>query len=332
MAERPEEAGETSRASRFRPLVSIAVVLLTVVALYYVVRALPLELLGEIRPKRIVWWTIPLIGLLQILFLFLAADIWRRVVRALTGTNITFWSAYVQLAVVAVGKYVPGKVWGFVARAGEMYRQQIPVHLSVMSSVVEQLLVMTGALLVAVAAALFALPQYRLPIIVAGVALFVLAIMTLVKVPSLTMWLLRRRGVRDVPAEMPRYHATSVLGFSIGYAGLWILSGLIFSIIYFSLFDAPVRTESAAALTLANTTGIVLGFFAFFVPGGLGVREAVATGVLAGFVPVREALLAAVSYRAWMILIDGVNGVFLMVREAKLAKQKHTDHSDKLSK
>lgn len=318
--------------ARLRPLVSIAAVLLAVLALYYVVRALPLEMLGEIRPKRIAWWTIPLIGALQVLFLFLAAEIWRRVVRALTGAKITFWSSYLQLAVVAVGKYVPGKVWGFVARTGEMYRQQIPVHLSVMSSIVEQLLVVTGALLVAIAAALFALPQYRLPIIVVGAALFALAIATLVKVPSLTRWLLRYRGVRDIPAEMPGYHATSVIGFSVGYAGLWILSGLIFSIIYFSLFEAPVQTESVAALTLANTTGIVLGFFAFFVPGGLGVREAVATGVLAGFVPVREALLAAVSYRAWMILIDGVNGVIIMVREARLAKQEHTGQSDKLSK
>lgn len=308
---------------RLKPLISIAVVLAVVLALYYVLRALPLEALGEIRPRHVSWWTLPLVGLLQVVFLLLAAEIWRRVVQVLTGASISFPSAYLQLAVVAVGKYVPGKVWGFVARTGDMYRHNIPVHLSVMSSVVEQLLVMTGALLVAVLAALVALPEFRVAIITIGVLLFVVAIVTLTKVPDLTRWVMRKRGNNDMPAELPGYHPTSVIGFSAAYAVLWILSGLIFSIIYFSLFDAPLRSESVAALTLANTTGIVLGFFAFFVPGGLGVREAVATGVLAGFVPVREALLAAVTYRAWMILIDGVNAIILMVREARLAKQEN---------
>ena len=45
-------------------------------------------------------------------------------------------------------------------------------------------------------------------------------------------------------------------------------------------------------------------------------------GVLAGFVPLREALLLVVAYRGWMILFDGVNGVLLFAREASLAARK----------
>jgi len=310
------------RASTLRPLLSIVVVLLVVISLYFVVRALPIDTLGDIRPKRIAWWSLPLIALLQFVFLFLAAEIWRRVVRIMTGTQITLWSSYLQLAVVAVGKYVPGKVWGFVARAGEMYRQQIPVHLSVMSSVVEQMLLMTGALLVSIVAALIALPQFRIAIIVIGIILLLGAIVASSRIPALTRWLLRRRNVQDIPENIPEYRPKSVFRFTLAYGMLWVLSGLIFSIIYFSLFDASITRESVAALTLANTTGIVLGFFAFFVPGGIGVREAVTTFILAGFIPVREALLAAVCYRAWMILIDGLNALLILGREASLAKRK----------
>jgi uncharacterized membrane protein YbhN (UPF0104 family) len=203
-----------------------------------------------------------------------------------------------------------------------MYRQQIPVHLSVMSSVVEQMLLMTGALLVAVVAALIALPQYRIAIIVIGVFLLLGAIVASSRIPGLTRWLLRRRNVQDIPEKIAEYRPDSVFRFTLAYGMLWILSGLIFSIIYFSLFDASITRESVAALTLANTTGIVLGFFAFFVPGGIGVREAVATFILAGFMPVREALLAAVCYRAWMILIDGLNALLILGREASMAKRK----------
>jgi len=309
-------------ATTLKPLLSIAIVLLVVIGLYFVVRALPFDALGDIRPKRIAWWSLPLIALLQIVFLFLAAEIWRRVVRILTGTQITLWSSYLQLAVVTVGKYVPGKVWGFVARAGEMYRQQIPVHLSVMCSVVEQMLLMTGALLIAIVAALIALPKYWIAIIVIGVFLLLAAIVASSKIPALTRWLLRHRNIQDIPEKVPEYHAKRIFRFTLAYSVLWVLSGLIFSIIYFSLFDASITRENVAALTLANTAGIVLGFFAFFVPGGIGVREAITTFVLAGFIPVREALLAAVCYRAWLILIDGLNALLILGREASMTKRK----------
>lgn len=322
MTEQRDSHRNRRHASASKPLLSIAVVLLVVIGLYLVVHALPFDVLGNIRPKRIAWWSLPLIALLQFVFLFLAAEIWRRVVHILTGTQITLWSSYLQLAVVAVGKYVPGKVWGFVARAGEMYRQQIPVHLSVMSSVVEQMLLMTGALLIAVVAALIALPKYWIAIVVIGVLLLLAAIVASSRIPALTRWLLRRRNIQDLPEKIPEYHAKGVIRFALAYGMLWILSGLIFTIIYFSLFDAPITRESVAALTLANTTGIVLGFFAFFAPAGIGVREAVATFVLAGFIPVREALLAAVCYRAWMILIDGLNALLILGREAAMAKKR----------
>jgi uncharacterized membrane protein YbhN (UPF0104 family) len=316
MSDRQDKHLDETRASGIRPLLSIAVVLLTVIGIYFVVRALPLDALGDIRPKRIPWWSLPLIALLQTVFLFVAAEIWRRVVDLSTGTRITLWSSYLQIAMVTVGKYVPGKVWGFVARAGDMYGQQIPMHLSVLSSVVEQMLVITGALLVAIIAALVALPDDRPVIMLAGVSLFVAAIVACSRIPVITRWLLRRRKIEDIPETISEFHIRGVVRFSLAYGMLWVLSGLIFSAIYFSLFDVPLNGQAVAALTLANTAGIVLGFFAFFVPGGIGVREAVAIFVLAGFVPVREALLAAVCYRAWMILIDGLNALLILGREA----------------
>lgn len=308
---------------KLKPLVSIAVFLFVVAGLYYVVRAMPADVLGVARRKSMVWWTIPLIAVLQIGFLVLVAETWRRLVQVLTGVRVSLWSSYLQLAILSVGKYVPGKVWGFLARAGEMHRQQIPVHLSVMTSVVEQILIITGALLVAAAAAVFVLPDYRIAIVAAGSAILVAAVVVMTKVPALTRWVLRRRQHQNVPQEIPGYHVSSIFGFSLAYAVIWLLSGAIFCVIFFSLFQAPVAGESVAALVLANTIGIVAGFLAVFAPGGIGVREAVTTGVLAEFVSIREALLAAVAYRAWVILIDGANAILVLVREARLARRVH---------
>lgn len=307
-----------------KPLLSITIILLVVICVYFLVRALPLDVLGEIRQRPIAWWSLPLIALSQILFWLLAAEIWRRVVALSTGTNITLWSSYLQLAVVGVGKYVPGKIWGFVARAGDMYRHRIPIHLSAMSSVVEQVFVIAGALLIAIIAALVALPQYWIVITLVGLSLLVSAIVASGRIPAMTRWLLRRRNMNGEMDHLPNYKASAVLRFALAYALLWLMNGLIFSAVYYSLFDASITRESVAALILANTAGIVLGFFAFFVPGGIGVREAVATFVLAGFVPLREALLAAVCYRAWLILVDGLNALLILGREASGAKRLST--------
>lgn len=310
-----------SSANKYKPLISILLVLMVVSGLIFVVSALPVEMLGEFRSRPIAWWTVPLIAFLQIVFLLLAAEIWRRVVRVLTGSRMELVPSYMQLVAVAVGKYVPGKVWGFLARTGDMYRQQIPVHMSLMSSVVEQLLVLAGALIVAVCAGLIAIPEYRGAILLAGVLSLTGVIAVSMNVPLITKWLLRNRNAGPMPARIDGYHPIGILRFALAYSILWMLSGAIFAIIYFSLFDVAVTTERVAALVLGNTIGIAIGFFAFFIPGGIGVREAIATGVLATFIPVREALLAAVAYRAWMVLIDGVNAVMMLVREAGITQR-----------
>lgn len=312
--------GQT-RAARLRPLLSMALILLAVLGVAFAVRGVPMDVLGEIRLRIIPWWTFPLIAFLQLLFLLLAADIWRRVVTVTTGTGITLWSSYLQLAVVAIGKYVPGKVWGFVARAGEMYRQRIPVHLSVSSSIVEQVLVLAGAILIAVIAALFALPDYRIATTIIGLLLVIATGIASSRIPGLTRWMMRRNGIDGGAGQIARLRARDIFGIVFSYTVLWLLSGLTFAAIYYSLFDASITLEGVSALTLGNTAGIVLGFFAFFVPGGIGVREAVATFVLSGFVPIREALLAAVCYRGWLVLIDALNALLILGREAAAARR-----------
>ena len=295
----------------------MAMVLLLAVALIFVIRAAPFEVLGDIRPGTVTLSAVLMIGSMQIIFLLLATETWRRVVRVLTGANVGLVSSYMQLAAVAVGKYVPGKVWGFLARTGEMNRKNVPVHMAVMSSVVEQMLLLAGALVVAVGAAMVAIPQLSGPVLIVGIAGLAGIVFASMKIPTIANWLLRKKMPNALPVRIDGYHPIGILRFVFAYAVIWLFSGAIFSTIYFSLFDVAVTAERVAALVLGNTLGIALGFFAFFVPGGIGVREAVATIVLAPFVPVREALLAAVAYRAWMVLIDGLNGVVLLVREAR---------------
>ena len=86
-----------------------------------------------------------------------------------------------------------------------------------------------------------------------------------------------------------------------------------------SLFDVAVE-HRAGRLACAGKHGRVRRrvFSPCLHPVGLGVREAVTTAaVLAPFLPLHEALLAAVAFRAWLVLFDGINAVLLIANESR---------------
>ena len=98
---------------------------------------------------------------------------------------------------------------------------------------------------------------------------------------------------------------------------MWVISGATLCVIYFSVFDATVTVEGVAALILANTIGFIVGFLALFAPGGIGVREATTVAILAPFLPLREALIAAVALRAWIVIFDGINCGIMLIAEMR---------------
>jgi glycosyltransferase 2 family protein len=310
---------DRSSIRRFSPLISIALILCVAIGLVFLIPKMPLDVLGEVRISEISGFAVLMVLAMQIVFHGMATELWRRVVVLLTGRNVGFISSYVQLAAVAVGKYVPGKVWGFLARAGEMHRQKIPVRDAVIGSILEQMLLLGSAVLVAAFAAALALPQYR-PYFVFAIVISLASVIVLAfKGQKIALWITSKRQGVTLPAPTTKVHPVRLMELVLGYTALWLVSGAIFSTIFFALFDAQVSIERVAILVLGNTLGVLIGFFAFFVPGGIGVREAVATIVAGSLLPVGELLIAAVVYRAWMVAIDGLNAIFVLAREVKQA-------------
>lgn len=299
------------------PLYAIGMVLLVLVAAIYLVSALPIDALSEINYQGLSPLAIPAITLLHLLYLSLAAATWRRLVFVVTGTNSSFPDAYLQMVSLAVGKYVPGKVWGVVARTGQLSRVGVSPQMSIVTSVIEQLVVLFAGGVVAIGAAFLTFPDYWPGIAMTGVALVVGLTILSGRVPEIVEWLQRRRGNTDNVLPIVRSKLEHWLQFILLHAVIWLVSGVTLCFIYFSLFDAEVTTQGIAALILANTIGFIVGFLALFAPGGIGVREATTVAVLAPFFPIGEALIAVIVLRAWMVLFDGVNCGLMLIAEIR---------------
>jgi uncharacterized membrane protein YbhN (UPF0104 family) len=303
--------------NRFSPLISIAVVLLVLIAIIYLVSAIPVDALSEVRFRHLPVWTIPALVIMHMAYLLLAAEVWRQLVFAVAGVRGAFGDAYLQMVSAAIGKYVPGKIWGIVARTAQLHRVGVPAQMSIVSSVAEQLIVFLGGGIVATCAAFVVFPDYRPIIATAGIASLVGLTFLPRFLPVIVGWIQRRRGEAETVTSDLECGIGHWLKFTIAHVVMWVTSGAILCVIYFSVFDAALTVEGVAALILANTIGFIVGFLAIFAPGGLGVREATTVAILAPFLPVREALIAAVALRAWIVLFDGINCGIMLIAELR---------------
>ncbi len=97
------------------------------------------------------------------------------------------------------------------------------------------------------------------------------------------------------PGLLPRRRITKV---AICYSVYWILHGIGFYFLAVSLHSGPLPLVLVAAFPLSATVGILALFF----PGGLGVREAVITGILySAGLELSEAAGISVASRIWFL-------------------------------
>jgi len=205
-------------------------------------------------------------------------------------------------------RWLPGSIWGYVSRVYAASRAGVePMRASL--SVSLELVLTVAAWTMTAAGGLLASGMTR------QIARFV----TFPKVPSsaeiasasifcgLCVWMLCRVNwigrlpakavelVGDLRALLRRPpRASYCLATLLFYLALCVLNGLAFWLVLRAMSPAP---PPACAVIAINAIGWLLGFFAFMAPGGIGVREAAITGMLALFCPLPMALAGAILWR-----------------------------------
>ena len=108
---------------------------------------------------------------------------------------------------------------------------------------------------------------------------------------------------------MPVISRATLLRVFVANVVAWIAYGVGFGLFWSALLGRGGGV-SVAALAV-YTASYLLGFLALVVPGGLGVREAVLTGLLISLrlaTPADAALLAAAS-RIWLTVLEILPGL-----------------------
>jgi glycosyltransferase 2 family protein len=246
-----------------------------------------------------------LAALAHVAFWGVATFFWQRVVFVSTGFRPSLTDAGRQLALVAVGKYVPGKVWGFLARGAALKKSSVSSLNILSATIVEQWVMLMSCLLICgICVVTIANNPLYIAIGVSALAVSLFGhtlfhFFTLVATSLLTRFL-------DIPNEGSRPTLTFLEYAKLTglHSLMWLLLGCVVIGIYHALFTLPPSPKLAASLILANTIGIVVGFAAIFAPGGLGVREATSALILAPILGVVQAGLVNIAFRLWITMVD----------------------------
>lgn len=194
-------------------------------------------------------------------------------------------------------KYVPGKVWVVVGRAGYVAEDmKYPVaRLMLLSLKLVLLSIWTGLAMGSVVLVIIGeTKEYGL---MAGVGWLV---MTVLVFTSLGETLAVGIGNRVLGKEyhLPKLDIRTVLRLVPYTTAHWFGWGVGFYFLINGLLDVDVTLTAGMIYPLAA----VLGMVAVFVPGGLGVRELILTGLLVPQgIAVEDAATIAVTSRLWAL-------------------------------
>lgn len=296
--------------------------LVTIVFMVYVIR----EHHGMLTATRLTNpWLLLLAAAIHGSFWLLAATFWRFAVYVTTDKRLSMSESFRQLALVAVGKYVPGKVWGFLARGTALRQAETTTKGVFAATFVEQWAMLMSAGLVGGLLLLFTRPN-QLFTVVALVAIATALFGNYLFRFGIAFFnrVLKLLTTKDdtgmaTPLGYRRYVALLTM-----HSLMWVLIGLVLASIYYAFSLQPFSFELCAALILANTLGIVVGFVALFAPGGLGVREAVTTAMLLPYMPLEQAAVLSIAFRVWTTSIDVFLAIMLVGQSARAAGRTYT--------
>ncbi len=237
-------------------------------------------------------------GLVFLAYYFAQAGLWWLLLRG-CGVRSPFWPAASVWGKSILARYVPGNVFMFVGRAWMSHSQGHAVERVTAAMLYEQALGVCGALLAV--ATLFPFWEYR----PGATALSLLALPLLVALihPRVFRPLADRvlRLARRPPLEIVvGFRAVLVLlclfvaDWFVGGLGAWMLARAV----------TGLGADALPVVIVAHALAYVAGMAAFFVPSGIGVREAVLTASLSRALPGGVALTWALFLRLWVTLVE----------------------------
>jgi len=264
------------------------------------------------KPLYFSWIFFFLTIFLTILFWITASFTWKYLLLITSNVSISLFQGFSQLVLVSVGKYIPGKIWGMIARGAQLKELKIDVKKIFVISIQEQILLIHASVVVSSITIVFLIETKWIYILIIIILLsgFIGRYIQLFLIKTYNFLMnYFEKNILEIEEIITQRNYLRLLIF---YMMIWILSGCIFSGIYFIFMTQnEFNLTIIVWLILANTISITVGFFAFFTPAGIGVRESISSIILSQIMPLEQAIFLSLLFRMWTVLTELGLGVII---------------------
>ncbi len=243
--------------------------------------------------------------------------------RIAVGRKFTFGESIGMVNTTQLTKYVPGKVWGYAMQMVLVDRNSLPISAVLYVNVLIALTNSFIALIVGGAYFCFSSSLIPRPVAIVATAALVLI--------YIFFFLFNGRFFSIIVKAIARLSKRAIVPHELAWVDLARLQVMGFVAAFFFAASAvlagpavgfqitlPIAWSAFAGFLFADT----VGFLAFFVPGGLGVREGLLYLVLAEFGAGSLALILPIVMRLISMLVDAILGLLGMFTLRKYVKGK----------
>lgn len=232
--------------------------------------------------------------LLLLIAKFMTADLTFYSLR-ITSHPITFQDAFSITAITQLGKYLPGGLWHFAGKFGVYKARGASTKGAARPMIIENLWLITSAILTGIITLLIStspLPCQLIPLLCS------ITNQVILSVSLLLVWMIAAFIVEQKVLKA-RFSPALHLRLSIEQIIIWLLFGTSFWLVFPRNTNINFFLQAVSAFSLSWAAG----YAAFFAPGGIGIREASMTLLLAAFFPPETtAIYAAIHRLLWVVV------------------------------
>jgi glycosyltransferase 2 family protein len=244
------------------------------------------------------WLVLSVLGFLA--FEAMHMELWRRILAALHG-RIRPPRAWAIWTVSLLARYVPTQLLMVVSRVALSEREGVPRRVCLASIAYEFFLAVGSAIGLSCAfvidlPSLAHTPARWLLLLVPAAMLVAVHPHVFGRVAQV---LLRRLGSEPLPEALP---FPRVLAFAGGYVCSFVVAG--FAVYAFARSLHALAPSHLPLLLTSYAVGYAGSVVAFFVPGGLGVRDTATAAVLDTALPLSAAVAAAIGVRLLQTAVE----------------------------
>jgi len=217
------------------------------------------------------------------------------------GISLPYRKAFCIQYLSHLGKYIPGKIWAYVAQSYLASQAHVSLAETLYSNAILMCLLSLSSLLV-----------FALSFLVWSPFTFFIRLLLVVSIFSLIYILCRVRLLEKILhlllTRFTGIHKT-IHCEPLYYTNIFIASSLEWSLFTLGLYAMvksfyPIDMQQGIIIVGTFSISWLVGYYAFLFPGGLGVQESIQVYLLTFFFPSPISIVIALASRLWMTMGD----------------------------